>query len=123
MRRFQSPSCLRIIESFTTHHAIPKETTKVNAPRPTASDTISTSNQPVLVVSYEACHGACRLLDVLSCLSLDDCARFVFGWVAQLLVMVFSAHQSSLAFDEVLRLENLLLTPSGEKYYKSRFFF
>lgn len=68
-----------------------------------------------MVLAYDACPGACRLTDILDTLRPDDYARFVFGWIAQLLVMLFSAHQSELTFDDILKMENLLVTTSSEK--------
>lgn len=94
-RRFQSPFSLRLIEAFTTHQ---------------------NAGKPELVVVYENHPGAVRLGEHLKAARPDEYMRHVPCWVAQLVYMLWAAHQADLALDEMFRMESLILPPSQQKY-------
>lgn len=91
-RRFQSPFCLRPVEAFTMHQG----------------------GGAQLVIVYENNPGACKLSELIKALRPDDYVRFISGWVSQLICLLHSAHRAGLAFDDILCIDNLLVSFSLE---------
>jgi hypothetical protein len=96
LRRFQCPYVARLLEGFTTH-------------------AVSTNGSPGLALIYECFPGAIRLVDLVKAARPDEYVRHVPVWIAQVLYLIWSVHQSGLACDDVLRIENFILPPGNQK--------
>lgn len=93
-RRFYSPFAAKLVESFTTHQMARAD----------------------LVFVYENYPGAMKLLEAIKATRSEEVSKNIQSWICQLVCLLFSAHSHGLALDSILKVDNLLLPSSNEKY-------